>query len=102
MGITRPNIAFTVLAVSYHYQSSSNPHCKAAKTILAYLARIPDHGICFSANESMNHLVGYSDADYTGFKIFMQVIYSLVFYFYTIIKRLSLQNVDRNQSHKIS
>ncbi len=66
MGITRPNIAFTVLAVSCHCQSPSNPHCKAAKTILAYLARTPDHGICFSANESTNHLVGYSDADYAG------------------------------------
>jgi hypothetical protein len=66
MGTTHPNIAFTVLAVSCHCQNPSNPHCKAAKTILAYLAKTPDHGICFSPNESTNHLVGYSDADYAG------------------------------------
>lgn len=66
MGMTRPDIAFAVIAASRHCQSPGKPHWKAAKMILAYLAGTPNHGLCFSANESANHLVGYSDADYAG------------------------------------
>ena len=66
MGITRSKIAFTVLAVCCHFQNPRNPHCKVTKMILVYLAKTSDHGICFSANESTNHLVDYSDADYAG------------------------------------
>jgi hypothetical protein len=66
MGMTSPDIAFAVIAVSRHCHSPGKPHWKAAKTILTYLAGTPNHGLCFSVNKSTNHLVGYSDADYAG------------------------------------
>jgi hypothetical protein len=66
MGMTRPDIAFVVIEVSRHFHSPGKPHWKAGKAILTYLAWTPKHGLCFSVDESTNHLVGYSDADYAG------------------------------------
>jgi hypothetical protein len=79
MGMTRPDIAFAVIAVSPHCQIPGKSHWKAAKTILAYLAGTQEYGLFFSdggtsnqlaghldVKHDLNRLLGYADADYAG------------------------------------
>jgi len=68
MGMTRPDIAFAVIAVSRHQTNPENPHWKAAKRILAYLAGTPHHGLRYSGIGNVNNLVSFSDSDYAGCK----------------------------------
>ena len=66
MGTTRPDIAFAVIAVSRYCQNPGPAHWKAAKRILAYLRGTIHYGLCFSASDSVNVLIGYTDSNFAG------------------------------------
>ena len=66
MGTTRPDIAFAVIAVSRFCQNPGPAHWKAAKRILAHLRGTIHYGLCFSANDSVNVLIGYTDSNFAG------------------------------------
>lgn len=65
MTTTRPDIAFSVGQTAQYCQNPGPGHWNGVKRILAYLAGTINHGVCFG-NESLDSLVGYSDADYAG------------------------------------
>lgn len=66
MGLTRPDIAFAVIAVSRYCQNPGRAHWKAAKLILAYLTSTINHGLRFCGSSSPNVLVSYCDSDFAG------------------------------------
>ena len=66
MGTTRPDIAFAVVAVSRYCQNPGPAHWKAAKRVLAYLRGTLHHGLCFSAGDPINVMVGYTDSNFAG------------------------------------
>lgn len=66
MGLTRPDIAFAVIAVSRYCRNPGSAHWKASKHILAYLLGTINYGLCFSGSHSFNVLTGYTDSDFAG------------------------------------
>ncbi len=66
MGLTRPDIAFAVIAASRYCHNPGQAHWNAAKRILAYLLGTLHYGLRFSNNSPVNTLVGYSDSDFAG------------------------------------
>lgn len=63
--MTRPDILFAVNAVSLYSQDPESPHWEAVKRILSYLAGTPNDGIRYGGTKLTNHLIGYSDSDFT-------------------------------------
>jgi hypothetical protein len=66
MGLTRPDIAFAVIAVSRYCRNPGSAHWKASKRILAYLLGTINYGLCFSGSDSSNFLTGYPDSNFAG------------------------------------
>ena len=64
--MTRPDILFAVTAASRYNQDPGNAHWAAVKRILSYLAGTINHGLCFGETDSVDHLVAYSDSDFSG------------------------------------
>ena len=60
---TRPDIAFSVGALTRYMANPKKPHWEAAKNVLRYINGTCDLGIKFSSNTD---LLGYCDADYAG------------------------------------
>ncbi|XP_057975461.1 uncharacterized mitochondrial protein AtMg00810-like [Malania oleifera] len=63
--ITRPDIAFSVQALSQFMANPSTLHLRAAERVLRYIKSTPGQGIFMSANSSL-HLKAYSDSNWGG------------------------------------
>lgn len=59
MGMTRPDIAFAVIAASRYWEDTCKPHWRAAKHVLAYLSGTRRFGLRYSASESVNLLASF-------------------------------------------
>ncbi|KAJ4751816.1 polyprotein [Rhynchospora pubera] len=62
---TRPDIAYSVGAVSRFMQKPTKQHMGAAKRILRYIAGTLTHGLWYTATK-IPILVGFSDSDWAG------------------------------------
>ncbi|XP_042983400.1 uncharacterized mitochondrial protein AtMg00810-like [Carya illinoinensis] len=63
--ITRPDLAYSVQALSQFMSNPSTMHLQAAETVLRYVKATPGQGIFLSA-ASILHLKAYSDSDWGG------------------------------------
>ena len=61
----RPDIAYSVRVISWYFSNLSKKHKWAVLQIFHYLKGIIDQGLVYTKNDS-NHLVNYSNSDYTG------------------------------------
>ena len=66
--VTRPDIAYSVHAVSKYAESPKKIHWNAIKRILKYIKGTIKHGILFSSRGKDLDLSAYSDADFAGDK----------------------------------
>ena len=60
---TRPDISYTVSALSQFNQNHGEEHWNAAKRVLRYLKGTLDYGLTFRKTGSLH---GYVDADWAG------------------------------------
>jgi hypothetical protein len=63
--LTRPDIAFTVSALSKYLNAPTLTHMKAARKLLTYLYHTHDRGITYGLAQDLT-CVGWSDSDYAG------------------------------------
>ena len=63
---TRPDLSGTVGIISKYMSKPGEDHWIGVKNILRYIQRTLNYGLIFSAGDSDNLLVGYSDADWAG------------------------------------
>lgn len=64
--VTRPDLAYSVNAVSKFLNNHNKSHWQAVKRIIAYLINTVDMGIEYRAVEPRIELSGYSDADFAS------------------------------------
>jgi hypothetical protein len=65
--VSRPDITYSVQALSRHFQSTGPEHLVAAKRVLKYLKGTIDKGIIYRGHKDPDHstsLIGYSDSDW--------------------------------------
>lgn len=62
--ITRPDIAFSVNAVSQHVSNPQKVHWNAVKRIFKYLKGTVEYGLMFESNNNITKLVSFTDADF--------------------------------------
>lgn len=67
LGLTRPDIAFTVNRLSQYMHQPRTLHWEAVKRLLRYLVGTANKGMFFSASSPLS-LHAYSDADWAGNK----------------------------------
>ena len=65
LAFTRPDVSYAVNRLSQYMHQPTDAHMQAAKRVLRYLAGTIDHGIFFSATNSLT-LHAFSDADWAG------------------------------------
>ncbi|KAG2722890.1 hypothetical protein I3760_02G147600 [Carya illinoinensis] len=63
--ITRPDLAYSVQALSQFMASPTTCHLQTAHRVLRYIKATPGQGIFLAANSQL-HLKGYSDSDWGG------------------------------------
>jgi len=63
---TRPDLSFSVGALSRYMSKPMVEHWQAAKGILRYIAGTAGYGIVYSAKSASATLQGYCDSDYAG------------------------------------
>ena len=63
--ITRPEIAYSVGAISQFMQDPKTPHLDAAKRILRYIKGSADYGLLYEKSNDFL-LRGFTDADWVG------------------------------------
>ncbi|XP_042952178.1 uncharacterized mitochondrial protein AtMg00810-like [Carya illinoinensis] len=63
--ITRPDLAYSVQALSQFMASPTTCHLQIAHRVLRYIKATPGQGIFLAANSQL-HLKGYSDSDWGG------------------------------------
>ena len=63
---TRPDLAAAVGILSKYMSKPGKDHWTDVKRILQYIQGTLNYGLIFSADDSNNLLVGYSDADWAG------------------------------------
>ena len=65
---SRPDILFSVCMCARFQSNPKKSHIIAAKRIIRYLKGTSNLGLWYSKDSSLN-LIGYSDANYGGYKI---------------------------------
>lgn len=65
LGITRPDLSYSVQHLSQFFHTPRVPHLRAALHVLKYLKGTLDEGIWYSANSGA-HLSAYSDGDWSS------------------------------------
>ena len=65
---SRPDILFSICVCARFQSNPKESHMLAAKRIIRYLKGTSNLSLWYSKNSSLN-LVGFSDADYGGYKI---------------------------------
>ena len=65
---SRPDILFSICVCARFQSSPKESHMLGAKRIIRYLKETSNLGLWYSKDSSLN-LVGYTDADYGGYKI---------------------------------
>ncbi|KAI0995052.1 hypothetical protein K3495_g13129 [Podosphaera aphanis] len=63
---TRPDIAFAVNHLARFLTNPSKEHLQAARQVLRYIAKDPDHGITFTRSNHRPILKAYTDADFAA------------------------------------
>ncbi|KAI0999391.1 hypothetical protein K3495_g8802 [Podosphaera aphanis] len=63
---TRPDIAFAVNHLARFLTNPSKEHMQAARQVLRYIAKDPDHGITFTRSNHRPILEAYTDADFAA------------------------------------
>ena len=63
---TRPDLAAAVGILLKYISKRGKDHWTGVKRILRYIQGTLNYGLLFSADDSNNLLVGYSDADWAG------------------------------------
>jgi hypothetical protein len=63
---TRPDIAYTVGALSKYMAKPTTVHWQTAKGVLRYLVGTADFAITFTGGAKSPDIIGYCDADYAG------------------------------------
>ena len=63
---TRPDIASAIGILAQYMSAPSMNHWSGIKRILRYIKGTLKYGLLFTAGDTRNHLVGYSDSDWAG------------------------------------
>ena len=63
---TRPDISYSVQALSQHNMNPSLTHLLAAKRLIRYLIATKSYSLCFGGDRRHEPLMGYSDADWAN------------------------------------
>jgi hypothetical protein len=62
----RPDLAFSVVYVSWFLQRPATEHQQTVKRIIRYVAGTLDHGLYYPRCPGAAHFIRYSDSDHTG------------------------------------
>ena len=65
LGVTRPDLAYSVHVLSQFMQSPREDHWQAALRVVRYLKGSPGQGLLLRANDSL-HITGWTDSDWAS------------------------------------